>query len=340
MHRATNAPFVSVIIPVHDGATTLGPCLQALQQTRYEGWEAIVVDDGSDDGSGDIAAAHGCRVIRSKGAALGPAWARNHGARQARGEILVFVDADVVVRRDTIAQLVETLQQTPRVAACFGSYDDAPAAGNFLSQYKNLLHHFVHQRGRREATTFWAACGAVRRDAFWDAGGFSDVFDTPSIEDIELGQRLCERGHAIRLAPHIQVTHLKRWDADSLLRSDILQRALPWSRLVVRQGHLRDDLNLAYGQRASAVAAWTLLSALVCLPRARRAKPLVIVSLTALLALNVGFYKFLADRRGVGFVARTLPWHWFYFIYSSATFVLVLLWHTLQRPSWLRRRLT
>lgn len=331
MDSASSAPFVSVIVPVHNSARTLGACLQALEQTVYKSWEVIVVDDGSDDGSGDIATNQGYRVLHNRGAARGPAWARNHGARRAKGEILVFVDADVAVRPDTVLRLVQTLQKTG-AAACFGSYDDAPAAENFLSQYKNLLHHFVHQHGRHEATTFWAACGAVRRAAFKDVGGFNEAYKRPSIEDIELGQRLRANGYSIHLVPEIQVTHLKRWDAPGLLKSDILQRAFPWTYLIFQHRQLPDDLNLAWKQRASAVAAWTLLAALACLPLTRRAAPVAGFSLATLLALNADFYRFLARHRGLAFLARALPWHWFYFIYSSAIFAIISVREALPAP--------
>lgn len=335
MGSARRAPFVSVIIPVHNGATTLGACLQALKQTLYEKWEAIVVDDGSDDGSGDIAVEQGYRVLTNSGEARGPARARNHGARQARGQVLVFLDADIVARPHTVARLVDTLQTTG-AAACFGSYDDAPTAKNFISQYKNLLHHFVHQQGRREASTFWAGCGAVRCDAFWDVGGFCEAYKEPSIEDIEMGQRLRERGYRIRLVPEIQVTHLKRWNAPGLLHSDILQRALPWSQLILQRGRLPDELNLAWGQRASAAIAWTLLMSVACLPFTRRAAPVAGLTVLGLIALNWKFYRFLVARRGLAFAASALPWHWFYFIYSSSVLALVLL-AKLLREARLRR---
>ena len=332
MDGANDRPRVSVVIPVHNAAITLARCLQALQQTTYEPWEAIVVDDGSADDSAGIAAVHQVCVLPSEGPARGPARARNRGARQARGPILIFLDADVAVRPGTIGRLVNILQQTPRVAACFGSYDAQPAAANFLSQYKNLLHHATHQNGRPEAMTFWAGCGAVYRDVFWDAGGFDESFAAPSVEDIELGLRLRALGCRIRLAPEIQVTHLKRWDARSLLRSDIMQRALPWSQLIMRQRALPDDLNLAHGQRASAVAAWALLVSLSLVPFSGRAGGLALFSTAALLAFNARFYLFLVRVRSLRFALCALPWHWLYFLYSSAVFAVVWLRAMLQRP--------
>ena len=71
----------------------------------------------------------------------------------AENEILWFIDADVVVHCDAITYLLNGFR-SPQVAAVFGSYDDQPAAQNFLSQYKNLVHHFYHNRGRSEASTF------------------------------------------------------------------------------------------------------------------------------------------------------------------------------------------
>ncbi len=85
----------------------------------------------------------------------------------------------------------QVLDENQDVSAVFGSYDDEPAERNFLSQYKNLLHHFVHQEGATDAGTFWAGCGAIRKDMFASVNGFnSEKYPYPSIEDIELGIRL------------------------------------------------------------------------------------------------------------------------------------------------------
>ena len=113
------------------------------------------------------------------------------------------------VRSDTIARIRRRFEMDPRLDALIGSYDDEPASAGFASQYKNLLHHFVHQHGREEAATFWTGCGAIRREVFAAAGGFDESYTRPCIEDIELGHRLRQRGRRIVLDPALQVKHLK-----------------------------------------------------------------------------------------------------------------------------------
>jgi len=76
----------------------------------------------------------------------------------------------VVVHDDAARVLVDAFRSTG-AAAVFGAYDDLPAAANFLSQYKNLVHHHYHSEGAGASETFWAGCGAVRKSAFLDVGG-------------------------------------------------------------------------------------------------------------------------------------------------------------------------
>ncbi|HXO26211.1 MAG TPA: glycosyltransferase, partial [Thermoanaerobaculia bacterium] len=235
------APFFSVVVPVRDGASHLPACLAALRRSSFDAWELWVVDDGSTDDSAAIAAAAGATVLAT-GGGRGPGAARNLAARRARGEYLFFLDADCELHPATLAAAHARLLAAPGLEALFGSYDDAPAAPGFVSQYKNLLHHFVHQHGREAAATFWAGCGVVRRDAFMAAGGFDETrWSRPAIEDIELGYRLRDRGARILLAKDVQVKHLKRWTFAALLRSDLRDRALPWARLLLERGALRSD---------------------------------------------------------------------------------------------------
>ena len=242
---------VSVIIPVFNAEVWLAQCLDALRRSNVAPLECIVVDDACDDASASTAQAAGAAVLRRR-YRRGPASARNFGAAHARGDILLFVDADICVHPDTIGRVIERFEADAGLDALIGSYDDAPAAPGFVSQYKNLLQHYVHQHGREQAATFWAGCGAIRREIFLAAGGFDESYTRPSIEDIELGHRLRAAGRRIALDPSVLVKHLKRWTFASMVRSDIFDRALPWTRLIVRSSRLPDDLNLAVSQRLSA----------------------------------------------------------------------------------------
>jgi glycosyltransferase involved in cell wall biosynthesis len=193
----------------------------------------------------------------------GPAAARNAGADAAAGKYLVFIDADVRVHPDTLAHLARTFATDETVDAVFGSYDAMTSAPNFVSHYKNLFHHYVHQSSHEEASTFWSGCGAIKRSVFLDVGGFDPEFERPTVEDIELGIRLRKAGHRIVLNKQVLVIHAKKWTLLGMIRSDIWDRAIPWTRVILRERSLPNDLNLAWPQRFSALFALGLLGVLV-----------------------------------------------------------------------------
>ncbi|MEO8485004.1 MAG: glycosyltransferase [Betaproteobacteria bacterium] len=314
-------PSVSVIVPVFDGEAVLRGSLAPLAGFARRGAiaELIVVDDGSTDASARVAAELGARVIAS-GGRLGPGGARNRGAGIARGDVLWFVDADVVVHDDAADVLARAFEERG-VAAVFGTYDDAPAAPNFLSQYRNLLHRHHHLDAEGAAETFWAGCGAVRADAFAEAGGFDAArYPRPSIEDIELGLRLRMLGHAIRLEPRLQAKHLKAWRLASLMHTDVVMRALPWTRLIVER-RIPAVLNARAAERWRAALAWLLALSLVA-TLSGAIPPLVPVFLTlAALAANARLLARLLRARGPLFALGAGLFHQFYYLYASAAFV-------------------
>jgi len=258
INRLAQQQTISVIVPVYNSADTLKLCVERLLRSSTPAFECIVVDDGSTDDSASVARACGARVLSTSGR-QGPAAARNLGATQASGEILFFLDADVCVNGDTIARVQAAFESDPTLDALIGSYDDSPSSKDFLSQYKNLMHSFVHQTGRREASTFWSGCGAIRRELFLRHSGFDEAYGRPAIEDIELGYRLRSAHRKIVLDPDLQVTHLKCWTFLGLLKSDVLDRGIPWTELILRDQHMPNDLNLQLSQRVSVALAYVLL---------------------------------------------------------------------------------
>jgi hypothetical protein len=286
----------------------------------------VVVDAGSDDGTGSMALERGVRVVRLEQRA-GPALARNRGAEASLADVVLFLDADCVAHRDTVERVRAAFAADPGLVALTGSYDDSPPARGFFSQYMNLRHHFIHQRARREPSTFWTGCGAVRRAAFVDASGFdADRYPTPQIEDIELGLRLRRAGARLRLDPDLQVTHLKRWTLGSVLRTDLFARALPWSRLILERGELPSDLNLRPSQRVAAVLAGPALVALVVLPALAVSGLWIVAALAvALLIASVlasrGLLAFFAARRGLAFALGAWLFHQVHLLLAALVFL-------------------
>jgi GT2 family glycosyltransferase len=327
-------PSLSVVIPVRNGGDNFERCLRRLRDSFLTDYELIVIDDGSTDDSANRATQAGAVVYRNP-APQGPAAARNLGARVARADLIFFLDADVAVYPRTLGLALARFEFDPALSALFGSYYSSPAARGFVSQYRNLLHHFVHQQGRfehgiRPAHTFWTGCGIMRRDVFLAFGGFDPrLYPRPAIEDIELGYRLTRAGHRIVLARDVLATHLKRWSLAEMVRTDIFSRGVPWTLLIKRTGTNETDLNVKSDQKACVVLTGvTILAVLGCVVTPWALLP-ALVALAAIILLNRAFLGFLVRRKGLVFACVALPLHLIYYCSCGISVVLAqYYWYT------------
>lgn len=340
---SSGKPTLSIVIPVHNGGESFRRCLTSLECFAAVATEIIIVVDGGTDASYELAQSFSQTVNAQviKVPQGGPARARNLGAYAAHGDLLFFIDADVMLASDTLEQVLAKFCANPKIAALIGSYDDAPGASNFLSQYKNLFHHYTHQTGSEEASTFWGACGAVRREVFLEVGGFDEAYRYPSIEDIELGYRLKRSGYSICLCKQVQVKHLKRWEPFNLLRAEIFYRALPWTELLWRDRQFVNDLNLQTSSRLSIILVYSLLLALVAAFWWIGALGMAGIISLALLMLNLPVYQFFLNKQGLIFTLKVVPWHWFYYCYGGFAFAIgTLRYHLFSKRNALKTRLS
>lgn len=317
-----NVPTVSVVMPMYNAERHIERCLAPLlaMQAAGEILEIIVVSDCATDRSEELVRTHPqVRLLRTPRQG-GPGVARNLGVEAAAGDYVWFVDSDVVLAGDA-ARLLRSVLAVERPAAVIGSYDDSPDARNFLSQYKNLVHHYYHHRGLRRASTFWAGCGAVRRDLFRAVGGFDAIaYPYPSIEDIELGYRIVAAGGEIVLERRLQGKHLKEWRLVNLVHTEVFRRAMPWSRLMLSRGTATRDLNVSPGERArAALAGLTVATAIAALPGLASAWiPALLLAASA--GANHEITRFFLRKRGASFALRAFLFHQFYYLYSAASY--------------------
>jgi GT2 family glycosyltransferase len=319
----------TVIVPFHRGLAQLEACLAALAKSVPD-FERIVAADGAIEDCAAVAHAQGATVVVLPRQS-GPAAARNRAAARASGELLVFVDADVVPSPEAVRGLCDLLGQQPDITGVFGAYDRTPAAANFVSQFKNLSHAYVHEVGNPRAATFWAGLGAVRAEAFATVGGFDERFTRPSVEDIDLGYRLGGAGFALRLDPSFRGTHLKRWTLWNCIVTDIRARGIPWTQLILRYKALANDLNTSHSLRASVALAFGILAGLALAPVTLWAGAAAVAMLGLLLMLNAGYYRWLASRRGWLFALRVVPLHLVHHLCNGVSFAVGTALHLARR---------
>ncbi len=344
MPQATEPPTLSVIVPAYRCAAMLQRCLDGLAASDLPraAWQLIVVDDGSRDETAAVAARLADHVVTIPDGPRGPAFARNSGARSALGEVLVFIDADVVVAPDALRRFDTRFRKLPSLGAVFGAYDTAPGDPGFLSQYRNLLHHWVHVSQPGDAWTFWSGCGAVRRTVFLALGGFDAArYPRPQIEDIDFGYRLVDAGHRIVLDPDIQGTHLKRWTFAAMLRSDLFDRAIPWMQLLLRRGDTFNAGPLNVRRREKVFTVLTAIAVMTgVLALATREAVWLLACTLSLLVVSLGnatLLAWFARTRGPIFALGAIPLRLLFYLESGLGAAWAILTHDRVRHRPVRR---
>lgn len=328
------AADVALVVPVGGDAVHWAVSAESLARLQPPPGEIIVVVDGPVPEAGATGRSIGATVVEldERG---GPARARNRGVERSSRDFVLFVDADIAVPDDLVSRVVDGLSAHPEAVAVIGSYDDEPGDSGFLSQYRNLLHHFVHQGGREEASTFWSGCGAVDRSAFEAVGGFDQRYREPIIEDIELGARLIRGGFSIRLVKSLQVKHLKRWRWWEMLKTDLWHRAVPWTELMLRDGNLVNDLNVDHRSRVSVALAFGVVVAVAASLFWWPGLAVGGLGACLLAGVNHRFFRFIFRKRGLLMTLGVVPMFGIYLLTCGLGFGIGLARHLLRaaRPT-------
>jgi GT2 family glycosyltransferase len=230
--RAIEAEFVSIIVPTFNGERRISACLHALsrQITRRE-FEILVVDDGSTDSTAAVVKRFaGVRLIRQANA--GPAAARNRGAREARGSILLFTDDDCIPEPNWMDAML----------APFGDPEVVGAKGVYRTQQSSVIARFVQieyedkyrlMARERDIDFVDTYSAGFRRDRFLQIGGYDTSFPVACAEDVELSYRMAVRGWKMKFVPDAIVYHTHPDQLGSYLRKKY--KFAYWRMLAVRK---------------------------------------------------------------------------------------------------------
>ena len=298
---------LSIIVPAYNSSATLNACLTAIRRDMPPATEFIVVDDCSTDDTRAIAESHGATVF-SMDQNSGDGTARRVGIAKAHGDILLFVDTDVIFPPGGFVRVLDAFAADPDLAAITGRLSTKRQPGYF-SDYKNLYMNYIFGRLPDEVTFLYGSVFAVRASMTRDVS-------SPSIRvgsDTAFGQELVQNGRKVRLLKELEVEHLKRHTPRSFYRNDFM---IPrgWAGLFRRYHgwrqigrHGTGYAHSSVGQLVSLAVAWTTVGLAVGASGGYFSYHGVAVAAGLWLLINARFLAFLCGMRGIFYGLRAVP---------------------------------
>jgi glycosyltransferase involved in cell wall biosynthesis len=305
-----NNPLVSVIIPVKNSSKTLDVCLRSIRHSYYKNVEVMVVDDYSTDNSIEIAKRYDCKIIQVK-EGNGANNARNIGTQNSNGDIFLFIDSDISVRRDTILTVVETLEEDG-VDAVVGVYTAKHRHESLISQYKNLWIRYSYLKSRPTIDWLFGAISGIKRNVFEKVGGFDvELLAHHGNDDIELGKRFSQANLNIILNLDIEVEHLKNYTLRSFLKNEF-NRSLGFSKLAQGLGETKSSLTKGFANIYPAFVVSTLFSIVLIAIFILTLSGVVnywylIAAIGLYLLMNIRFLNYLEQVRGLFAMVFMIP---------------------------------
>ncbi len=258
-------PVISIIVPNYNGGRTIGKCLDSVFAFDDSAREVIVIDDRSEDGSSDIIRQYPCKLIQFEKHA-GASAARNAGAFNSSGDILFFIDADCLLKENTLSIIRERFSGQPKDLIIGGTYTPVPFDPGFFSRFQSAFINYFETKKCDNPDYLATHALAIRAETFKRIGGFNEDF-LPILEDVEFCHRLRRIGCRLIVEPELQVQHIFNHSFTRSLRNAI-RKTQYWIVYSVENRDLLADSGTASREIKLTGASWlvTVLSAsLACL---------------------------------------------------------------------------
>jgi GT2 family glycosyltransferase len=301
---------VRVVIPAHNERHHLEPCLRpALVAARERGWELVVVDDGSSDGSGDLARGMGAQVLRNE-QPTGVAAARNLGARGAGTDLLLFLDADIVAPPETLFLLVDHLEEHPAVHTVGAAPALSDLSPGWGPRFVGLRAAMPFLEAKRSDIAGFSAvqseCCAFRREAFEALGGFPELHRGVGMEEYRMGHALERAGYVNLLL--VQATYQHFYKPLGPRCRELVRRTSRWVPLLLQRRRLESDGAVGSPRETlSCALSGLLLASLMLAPLLPPMAGLSLVALALQLMIEARFLALAQRSYGPGMVLFAWP---------------------------------
>ncbi len=235
--------FISIIIPNYNGGATIAKCLEAIYASSYNHFEVIVVDDCSSDNSVAIIKKYSsCKLIQLESRS-GTSYARNHGATNSQPGILFFIDADCILKKETLTEVAKSHGNHGLQTVIGGSYTPLPYDKTFFSIFQSVFINYSEMKNLDRPDYITGHGMVIDSEVFKKSEGFPENF-MPILEDVEFSHRLRKTGHKLIMSPDIQVRHVFNFSLISSLKNGV-RKSKYWAAYSLKNKDILTDSGTA-----------------------------------------------------------------------------------------------
>jgi glycosyltransferase involved in cell wall biosynthesis len=296
--------MISIVIPTYNASKFMPGLLESIFRQAAAGMEVIIVDDCSTDNTIEIASRYPVRVITMEKNG-GPAKARNRGVAEAQGDIIFFLDADVIVMDGTVSEVQTYFEQNPSSQCVIGICATDPLNEGFVPRYMAMFEyiHLLDARGKN-LSVFAPRCGAISKELFLQAGGYDESYKGADVEDFELARRI-NKTSSITLNPKMLVRHQFVNNFQEAVRN-YFKRAVMWIHLFLKDRKFDNAGPTAPSNGIAAVCAFMSMLSLLLVPVVENAGHAFMLFLLVFLVANLGWWNFMRREAGLLFSMKAL----------------------------------
>ncbi len=295
--------MISIIIPTYNSERFMPNLLDSIFKTDVEDMEVIIVDDCSTDNTVKIAKEYPVRVLQLE-ANSGPAKARNRGVKEAKGDIIFFLDADVIVMDGTVKEAKGYFDNNPSSNCVIGICTKEPLNKGFVPRYMALFE-YIHLKGSEadKVSVFSPRCGAVRKDFFEKIGGYNETYRGADVEDFELARRI-NKGDDIILNRRMIVKH-QFANFKQAIRI-YFRRAVMWVHLFIKEKRFDNAGPSVPSNGIAAICAFSSFVSLFLIPFVNTAIYSFIFFIIFYFLANLKWLNFIRREAGFLFSVKAL----------------------------------